>query len=76
MHLISKEILQKAKELSKDYHIVLEGDQKSGFIGTCVEIPTFIGIGDTKEIVNMIIKDIEKSRVGIKKMQQEKEEQK
>jgi predicted RNase H-like HicB family nuclease len=44
-----EEILKQATSMAQDYHIVLEGDQKSGFVGTWCEYPSIIGDGETKE---------------------------
>ena len=45
----TKETLQAAKELGRDFHIEIEKNESLGFIGFCVEMPTIMNDGLTEE---------------------------
>ena len=44
-----KDILKRASKLAKKYHINIEKDNRLGFVGNCVEIPTVFFDGKTEK---------------------------
>jgi predicted RNase H-like HicB family nuclease len=47
--VLKAEVLRKAKKVAAGYTVIIEANQKGGFVGTVAEFPTILGRGKTRE---------------------------